>query len=147
MAERSLPITLALSALSTIMNEKLIPHLAKEGLHMSHFNMLWIVIEVGPLKVGQLSAYQGCVKSNTTYLLTSMEKKGLLERVANPEDRRGKIVRATRKGLETFQKLKEIAQRSEDKLREVWGEESSELFVHLGMIGAKTLEEQDTVFD
>ena len=140
MDERILPITFALNTLLDIMNEKFTPCLVKEDLHISHFTILWIVIEEGPLKVGQLSAYQGCVKSNTTYLLKKMEEKGLLERIANPEDRRGKIVRATQKGIQKFKRLQKIAQKLEDRLQEVWGKESSELFVHLNTIGAKALE-------
>jgi DNA-binding MarR family transcriptional regulator len=43
--------------------------------------------------------------SDTTRLLDRLEKAGLVERLPNPADRRGVLVRATREGRERFERL------------------------------------------
>jgi DNA-binding MarR family transcriptional regulator len=43
--------------------------------------------------------------SDTTRLVDRLEKSGLAERLRNPADRRGVLVRATAKGNETFARL------------------------------------------
>ncbi|KAA0181332.1 MULTISPECIES: MarR family winged helix-turn-helix transcriptional regulator [Cupriavidus] len=51
--------------------------------------------------IGVLAREWGCDPSTATWLVDRLERAELAERIPSPDDRRVKLVRATKKGLET----------------------------------------------
>jgi DNA-binding MarR family transcriptional regulator len=51
--------------------------------------------------IGVLAREWGCDPSTATWLVDRLERAKLAERILSPNDRRVKLVRATKKGLET----------------------------------------------
>jgi DNA-binding MarR family transcriptional regulator len=61
-----------------------------------------------PMPMSQLAATLGIDPSNATVLVNSLEAEGLLERRADPNDRRTRLVGATRKGKALARKAEAI---------------------------------------
>jgi len=77
-----------------------------EGLTHAQYIALWVLcladepeagVPVGAVADGLLNR-----ASDTTRLVDRLERAGLAERLPNPADRRGVLVRATPKGMEAF---------------------------------------------
>ena len=66
------------------------------GLTGRQATALWMAHD--PISMGQLSTQLGCDPSSTTGIIDRLEAKGLVQRVANPADRRGKQVELTPEG-------------------------------------------------
>ena len=66
------------------------------GLTGRQATALWMAHD--PISMGQLSTQLGCDPSSTTGIVDRLEAKGLVRRVANPADRRGKRVELTPDG-------------------------------------------------
>ena len=78
--------------------------LAKHGLSSSSFDVLATLRRSGPpyrLSPGDLIAMTMVTSGTMTNRLDQLEKAGLIERAANPQDRRGMIVGLTQKGFDT----------------------------------------------
>ena len=64
--------------------------LARVGLSLAKFGALTHLIEAGePLSLSECAKKMSCVRSNITQLMDRLEADGLVQRVANPQDRRG----------------------------------------------------------
>ncbi|HET9954353.1 MAG TPA: MarR family transcriptional regulator [Polyangiaceae bacterium] len=83
-------------------DDRMTPVCEAAGLTLAQFNLLYLVVEEGPMSLGELAKNRRCVKSNVSYLVRSMEKDDLLALVADTGDRRVRHVRASPKGLKAF---------------------------------------------
>src|SRR5471030_2944796 len=65
------------------------------------FGALTVLTQAGdPLSLGELAAKLTCVRSNITQLVDRLEADGLVRRVEDPTDRRGKRAAVTPLGVE-----------------------------------------------
>jgi DNA-binding MarR family transcriptional regulator len=78
--------------------------------------------------------------SDTTRLIDRMERAGLVERLRNPEDRRGVLVRPTEAGKVAFA---EITPRSQALHRRQWSHLSADETLELDRLLAKALWSED----
>lgn len=78
--------------------EKMVPLCERAGLTFAQFNLLYLVLEGSPKRLGDLAKNARCVKSNVTYLVQAMERAGLLVLEPDPGDRRARVVTATNRG-------------------------------------------------
>jgi DNA-binding MarR family transcriptional regulator len=74
--------------------------------------------------------------SDTTRLIDRMERAGLVERLRNPDDRRGVLVRPTRKGQKAFA---EITPKTQALHRRQWSHLSAEEATQLDHLLGKAL--------
>jgi DNA-binding MarR family transcriptional regulator len=75
--------------------------LAKVELSGPKFAALSILVQAGePISLGELAKRLTCVRSNITQLIDRLEAEGLVRRVDDPVDRRGKRAEVTRLGIE-----------------------------------------------
>lgn len=75
--------------------------LAGVGLSGPKFGALTVLTQAGePLSLGELAARLTCVRSNITQLVDRLEADGLVRRVEDPTDRRGKRAAITPLGTE-----------------------------------------------
>jgi DNA-binding MarR family transcriptional regulator len=76
-----------------------------DGADSSEVHVISYVQRYGPCAVGQLSRVFGHKGATLTGLLDRLEKRGLLTRTPNPDDRRSWLVRTTPKGRGVVRKL------------------------------------------
>ena len=81
--------------------------LAKHGLNASSFDVLATLRRSGPpyrLSPSELMETMMITSGTMTNRIDQLEKAGMVERLDNPEDRRGVIIALTDKGLDTVDK-------------------------------------------
>ena len=61
-----------------------------------------------PMSMSELAAALGIDPPNATVLVDELEQQGLVRRRQNPEDRRSKLVEATKKGAEVARRAEAI---------------------------------------
>ena len=94
--------------------------LKKEGLDITtgQFAIMMVLEQTGQTTMGDLSRILDIDNSAITRLVDNLEKKQLVERRINPEDRRQMLVTATDFGLEKAVILKRIARSANAKIQE-----------------------------
>jgi DNA-binding MarR family transcriptional regulator len=75
---------------------------------IAQLSALSSVERAGPLSVGQLAELEGLPSPAATRLADKLEQAGLVERRANPEDRRGVHLVATARGNELLARRAEV---------------------------------------
>jgi MarR family 2-MHQ and catechol resistance regulon transcriptional repressor len=73
-------------------------HLADAGLTVSQFGVLEALYHLGPLSQGELAKKILKSSGNITMVIDNLEKRGLVNRERNQEDRRVYVVRLTVEG-------------------------------------------------
>lgn len=66
-------------------------------------------------------------RSTTTIMVQRMEKRGLIERIASPDDKRQKLVKLTQKAQALVQKIHEYMKQDDLKLRANFTDEELEI--------------------
>lgn len=125
MALPSVPLLYAIREAADALDERVTPLCEAAGLTLAQFNLLFLVVEEGRTRLGELAENSRCVKSNVTYLVKAMEADGLLEIHADPADRRVRHVRATAKGNKAFRAALRASAQLEGELRAALGEKAS----------------------
>ncbi len=75
------------------------------GLTGRQATALWMANR--PLSMGELSTQLSCDPSSATGIVDRLEAKGLVQRVANPSDRRGKRVELTPEGRKMRRRIEQ----------------------------------------
>lgn len=70
------------------------------GIELSELMALEHLQDAGPLTLGRLGRRLSMSPGALTALVDRLERKGYVERIANPHDRRSALVRQTEKGLQ-----------------------------------------------
>lgn len=73
--------------------------LAQLGLSVSQFGVLDALMHIGPMHQKDLSGKILKSRGNITMVINNLEKRGLVKRVRDAEDRRHYLVKITEKGL------------------------------------------------
>jgi DNA-binding MarR family transcriptional regulator len=75
--------------------------LAAVGSSVAKHGVLTMLVQARkPVALGELAAFQRCVRSNMTQLVDRLEADGLVKRVPDPEDRRSVLAALTPAGRE-----------------------------------------------
>jgi DNA-binding MarR family transcriptional regulator len=93
-----------ISRLRAVLAREIDVELAKHGLSRSSFDVLATLRRSGApyrLSPGELLASTMVTSGTMTNRIDQLEKSGLVERLINPDDRRGVIIALTDKGFET----------------------------------------------
>ena len=106
------------------MTAELMARLAERGhpqVRFPHGNVFQFLDDDGT-RVGVLAERAGVTKQAMAQLVAHLEEHGYVERVADPGDRRAKLVRATARGREVFAVARELMAEVDERLRERLGE-------------------------
>lgn len=114
LAAASLGLVRALAALATTSLEQTAPDLT-----LQQFRALTVLHEQGPQNASALAAALGIAPSTLTRLGNRLVRDGLADRATDPDDRRAVVLRATRRGARTAERVKawrlgELARRFAD---------------------------------
>jgi DNA-binding MarR family transcriptional regulator len=118
---RSLPFIHAAEEIGDALTERLAPILASADLTPAQFNVLYMLVEDGPMTLGELAKFQRCVKSNISYITRTMERDGLVHLAASESDQRARVISASKLGIQRFDVAKAAAQKVETALRRALG--------------------------
>ena len=68
------------------------------GVSPPRLSALSVVVAAGPIGIGSVAATEGVSAPTMTRLIDGLERDGLVQRVPDPQDARGVLVRATSRG-------------------------------------------------
>lgn len=102
---RALDLYIKLSRAAESVNQRVNRHLQDAHLTVSQFGVLEAIYHLGPLTPGQLCDKILRSTGNLTLVIDNLEKRGLVTRRPNPEDRRSTIVELTPAGRELIAAL------------------------------------------
>lgn len=93
-----------------------------------------IVIKIvgieGEIMPSTLGKYTGMEKSSLTRMVDDLEKKGIVFRKTDPEDRRKVLVSLTAKGLECYNHLSQVTTEMAEELLQFIDDDDVENFMH-----------------
>ena len=102
---------------SSVLESRLEARLSEVGLSLAKLAALRRLTEAGEsLPLGQLAERLSCVKSNVTQLVDRLEADGLVNRTADPNDRRSRLAVLTDAGKAAYRKGSEIHVKAEREL-------------------------------
>jgi DNA-binding MarR family transcriptional regulator len=102
---------------SSVLESRLEARLSEVGLSLAKLAALNRLTEAGEsLPLGQLAERLSCVKSNVTQLVDRLEADGLVNRTADPNDRRSRLAVLTEAGKVAYVKGSEIQKQAEREL-------------------------------
>jgi DNA-binding MarR family transcriptional regulator len=117
---------------SSALESQVEARLSEVGLSMAKLAALHRLTEAGEsLPLGQLAERLACVKSNVTQLVDRLEADGLVNRTADPNDRRSRLAVLTDAGRTAFAKGSEIKMQAERELFGVLTPAESEMLNQL----------------
>jgi len=111
----------AAEELADALNERLSPVFAAAKLTPTQFNVLYMLIENGPMRLSELAKHQRCVKSNISYLTRAMLREQLVELSLSDDDARARVISASKLGRSRYGIAKVAAQKIEQALRRALG--------------------------
>jgi DNA-binding MarR family transcriptional regulator len=102
---------------SNVLEGRLEARLSEVGLSLAKLAALHQLTVAGEsLPLGQLAERLACVKSNVTQLVDRLEADGLVNRTADPNDRRSRLAVLTPAGRTAYSKGDEIRKQTEQEL-------------------------------
>ena len=102
---RALDLYIKLSRAAESVNQRVNRHLQDAHLTVSQFGVLEAIYHLGPLTPGQLCDKILRSTGNLTLVIDNLEKRGVVTRRQNPEDRRSTIVELTPAGRDLIMAL------------------------------------------
>jgi len=96
----ALDLYIKLSRAAETVSSHVNQHLHAQGLTISQFGVLEALYHLGAMSPGQLCEKILRSTGNMTMVIDNLEKRGLVKRVQNPEDRRSVIVELTATGAQ-----------------------------------------------
>jgi DNA-binding MarR family transcriptional regulator len=92
---RAIELIELMRAINKAIVARLAPLLNEQGLTIPEVTVLWKVHGAGAFRVTALAEHLGLAPSTLTGLLDRLTERGLLDRVADPEDRRAVVMKST----------------------------------------------------
>jgi DNA-binding MarR family transcriptional regulator len=105
--------------------------LREHGLSFASFSTLFIVWIWGPIETREIARSQAVTKATVTSLVNTLEKRGLVRRTSNPDDRRLVIVELTGPGKNLIEWVFPRFNQGEKELAQSLSEAEQETLAHL----------------
>ncbi|MDJ0787538.1 MAG: MarR family transcriptional regulator [Myxococcota bacterium] len=106
-----------LMATSRAIREAYDARFAALGLNLTQASLLVYLAEAGPLRQTQLARRLGLGRAATGATVDALERRGLVERQADPDDRRAWLVTITASGKDCVGPINEIDRELREQLR------------------------------
>ena len=105
--------------------------LAAEGARKWHFAVLVALAEAGAASQAELSRRTGIYRSDMVGVLNELAERGLVERMADPDDRRRNVITITTQGRRRLRRLDNVLDDLHDELLAPLTPAERDQFVHL----------------
>jgi DNA-binding MarR family transcriptional regulator len=92
---RAIELIELMRAITRALIARVAPLAQEQGLTIAEVTVLWKVHNAGTYRVTALAEHLGLAPSTLTGLLDRLTAKGLLERAADPDDRRAVVMKST----------------------------------------------------
>jgi len=112
------------------------------GLNTTDMECLRLLFLTGVSTPSQLARHTGLTSGATTAMLDRLEKVGLIERLPNPEDRRGTLIVAAKTAAEKAASWFESARQAQDELVSSYSEQELEIIADVFERFAKLWEQE-----
>jgi MarR family transcriptional regulator, lower aerobic nicotinate degradation pathway regulator len=86
------------------------------GLRSYHYRLLAALEEAGPASQATLGRGTGIDRSDVTSALSELERRGLIERSVDPDNRRRNVVTITPAGIERLVELDDVIERVQEQV-------------------------------
>ncbi|MEJ9210878.1 MarR family transcriptional regulator [Bacillus smithii] len=103
--QMSLKLFVVLSRAYKVVNEETNEWIYQNGLNPTEFGVLELLYHKGPQPLQQIGSKILLASGSITYVVDKLEKKGLVERVACPTDRRVTYAAITEKGRAVIEEI------------------------------------------
>ncbi|AKP46642.1 MarR family winged helix-turn-helix transcriptional regulator [Bacillus smithii] len=103
--QMSLKLFVVLSRAYKVVNEETNEWIYQNGLNPTEFGVLELLHHKGPQPLQQIGSKILLASGSITYVVDKLEKKGLVERVACPTDRRVTYAAITEKGRAVIEEI------------------------------------------
>jgi DNA-binding MarR family transcriptional regulator len=87
-----------------------------DGLRRYHYRLLAALQEIGPVSQAELGRGTGVDRSDVVAVLDELQRRGLVVRAADPDDRRRNVVSITRAGAGRLEELDEVVAAAQAEL-------------------------------
>lgn len=110
---RKLSVLLELAVANALASQLFVRELTRAGYPFTHVGLLTLVDIYGPITPGDLEHETAIPKTTLRGRLQSLYRRGLLQRVPNPDDRRSHFVEVTPEGKEFLREMEPIVRATE----------------------------------
>ncbi len=119
------------------------------GVTATQFGVLVVLAAHQPIDQVGIARLMGLDRSTTGLVVGTLERRGLLERVTDPADRRRRVLNITATGLERLAELEAPSRRAQERALEAFSPEQAAEFLKLLRIfvNSLTLDPQTAVPD
>jgi DNA-binding MarR family transcriptional regulator len=105
--------------------------LSELGLRVRHYSVLSVACEGGGISQRELSQVLGLDPSQIVALVDDLQDQGLVERQPDPQDRRAKLIEATKQGKVVQRRARREAARARDEYLAGLTDQEQELLLGL----------------
>ena len=106
----------AFDALNARLSQLHVPHVLELSLTLAQLKALYLISALGPLRMSQVAEQLGTAPSTASGVVDGLVQLRLLKRMADPDDRRQVVVRATPAAVERLEDFRELGR---SRLREL----------------------------
>lgn len=110
---RKLSVLLELAVANALASELFVRELTRAGYPFTHVGLLTLVDIYGPITPGDLEHETAIPKTTLRGRLQGLYRRGFLQRLPNPEDRRSHFVEVTPEGKQFLREMEPIVKATE----------------------------------
>jgi DNA-binding MarR family transcriptional regulator len=110
---RKLSVLLELAVANALASQLFVRELTRAGYPFTHVGLLTLIDIYGPITPGDLEQETAIPKTTLRGRLQGLYRRGLLQRVPNPEDRRSHFVEVTPEGRQFLREMEPIVKATE----------------------------------
>jgi DNA-binding MarR family transcriptional regulator len=110
---RKLSVLLELAVANALASQLFVRELTRAGYPFTHVGLLTLIDIYGPITPGDLEHETAIPKTTLRGRLQGLYRRGLLQRLPNPEDRRSHFVEVTPEGKQFLREMEPIVKATE----------------------------------
>jgi DNA-binding MarR family transcriptional regulator len=128
---RKLSVLLELAIANSLASELFVRELTRRGYPFTHVGLLTLIDMYGPITPSDLELETAIPKTTLRGRLQGLYRRGLLQRVPNPDDRRSHFVEVTSEGKQFLREMEPIVRATERVIESELGRSLEEYRVSL----------------
>lgn len=108
------------------------------------FVLMNLIDNTGPMSISQIAEFMRSGKSNATQIVDRLEADGLVQRIRNPQDRRGVVIEVTDEGKRRLNEGLEVRNRvAQELMGHISEDEMNRMIEQLEMLYQAAVRKED----